>query len=81
MRSPERLGRTFALPPTAPAPRRMSSRGGDISSIRSARSCPEPTKDFGEASLEELANIQVYSASKHMRALATHLISHGHHGR
>jgi iron complex outermembrane receptor protein len=28
----------------------------------------EPTKDFGEASLEELANIQVYSASKHMQS-------------
>jgi len=55
--------------PLPPAPRRMSSSWVVIFLLFALpAAAQEPTKDFGEASLEELANIQVYSASKHMQS-------------
>jgi outer membrane receptor for ferrienterochelin and colicins len=55
--------------PLPPARRRMPSSWVMIFLLFALPApAQEPTKDFGEASLEELANIQVYSASKHMQS-------------
>jgi outer membrane receptor for ferrienterochelin and colicins len=69
-----RLSITFLAVPVRPAPR--GRRRGSQNVIRwlaifmltAAAAAQQGTKDLSEASLEELTNIQVYSASKHLQS-------------
>jgi outer membrane receptor for ferrienterochelin and colicins len=56
--------------PLAPASRRIPTSSWSIIFLLLAlpAAAQETTKDLGAASLEELGNIQVYSASKHMQS-------------
>jgi hypothetical protein len=53
----------------SPASRRISASSCWMIFLLSSLplAAQQPTKDLGEASLEELGNIQVYSASKHLQ--------------
>jgi hypothetical protein len=64
-----RLGLGFASPPLASG-RRISASQGLIIVIAFAvaATAQEKTKDLGDASLEELESLQVYSASKHLQS-------------
>jgi len=59
-------------PPIPPASRRIPASSWLIIFLALAlpAAAQEAPKDLGEASLEELANIQVYSASKHMQSVS-----------
>ncbi len=56
--------------PVSPAPRRVSAGLWVFLVLLfvASAAAQDATKDLGEASLEELGNIQVYSASKHMQS-------------
>ena len=72
------VARTAGVTPSACHRRHRASRHSHASScwlvlfllfmFAVTAAAQEETKDLGEASLEELGNIQVYSASKHMQS-------------
>jgi outer membrane receptor for ferrienterochelin and colicins len=69
-----RQSTTFAMVPFRPAPGRRGAgprhaiRLLAILALTATAIAQQGTKDLSEASLEELTNIQVYSASKHMQS-------------